>query len=136
MKIDKLIDNKSQVLYDGFCAELNQEFNIIIGEENIAFKISDLINNSFKNIKDFLSKNDLEIILEKGEIKNNVPEYIKRFISENEYTDLIKNANYYKSESHLALNYFVKNDLLLLFTYGEKQPSRWILILENVWKIK
>ncbi|WP_126651689.1 hypothetical protein [Chryseobacterium aureum] len=136
MKIDKLIDNKSQVLYDGICAELNHEFNIILGEENITFKISDLINNSFKNIEDFLSKNDLEIIVEKGEIKNNIPGYIKRLISENEYADLMKNANYYKSESHLGLNYLMKNNLLLLFTYGEKQPSRWILILENVWKIQ
>lgn len=137
MKIDKLISNKPQVLYDDIYMDEDQEFNLIIEEEkNIKFKISDLINNSFKSIEDFLSKTDLSTIVEKGEIKNNVPEYIKRLISENEYADLMKNVKYYKSESHLGLNYLIKNNLLLLFTYGEKQPSRWMLILENVWKLK
>lgn len=133
MRINQFISNKSEILYDSIAMDEDKEYKVLIGNENLFFKVSEIMNNDFKKIIQKFNDNDFKEIVEKGGLKNEVPSYFRKFLSEKDYQGL--DTNYYKSENHLGLRYLIKKDYLLIFTFGEKQPSRWILVLEGIWKI-
>ncbi|WP_144280849.1 hypothetical protein [Chryseobacterium echinoideorum] len=136
MKVYKLISNKSNVLYDGIAENIAENYKVTIGKDEIIFNVSELERNKFKNIKTMLSDEDFNTIVEFGEFKNNIPDYIKNYLSKDDYEKVKNTSDYYRAENHLSLNYLIKDNYLLLFTYGEKQPSRWIIVLEGIWEIK
>jgi hypothetical protein len=134
MKIARFIQNNTQILYDGLYPDLRKEFNVSIDDLEITFTISEIEDNSFQNLK--FQEEDLKIIVKEGCLKNSPPDYYLNFMSKEEFENVKLNTQYYLSEHHLGLNYLIKDNFLLLFTYGEKQPLRWILILEGIWKLK
>lgn len=135
MKIRNNIKNKSELLYDGLMSGIDKIYQVEAINKIITFNICDLEKNYFQDLLQNLNKTDMNRIIEEGEIKNTTPDYFLDFMSKEEYEKLLPTMQYYRSESHLGLNYLIKNNLLLLFTLGEKQPSRWILILEGIWLI-
>ena len=133
MKIKNNIKNKSELLYDGLISGIDKNYQLEFNNNVITFKISDVEKNYFQDLLQCLNKTDVNRIIQEGEIKNSIPDYFLNFMPKDEYDKLLTTMQYYKSENHLGLNYLLNDNFLLLFTLGEKQPSRWVLILEGVW---
>lgn len=54
-------------------------------------------------------------------------------VRENEFK--VKNSfmEKYRSEEELEVHYFIKDDMLYLFSYGEFQLGRYMLFLESIY---
>jgi hypothetical protein len=135
MKLMKSISNKPDILYDGLQDGIAKDYQLKIDDREILFNIPEILDGNFQDLFKNMSESDAKKIIAENGLINDLPEYYIRIMSKEEYSKLSQTANYHKSEYHLQLNYLIRNDYLMLFTYGEKQPSRWILILEGVWQI-
>lgn len=135
MKLGKNISNKPTLLYDGLFSKINNEYKITVHNGILPFNLMDVSKNSLQNLFQNLSEEDKKRVIKEGQLKNELPSYYKNFITEEEYNKLALTAPYFKSEMHLSLNYLIKENFLILFTYGEKQPSRWILVVEGIWEV-
>lgn len=101
------------VLFDGTQKELyTKEFKIETETDNLSFTVE-----SFS--KNYLSNFD----------KNTV---LNEILKVGEYT---KVDDEYFTEEEMMLYYLEKNQYLLILSYGEFQPSRFVVNLESVWKI-
>lgn len=114
----------SKRLFDGLEKDfLDKTFVIEVPGLGIVYFKDEEFNTyqgiDFQEIKENLNKQSFKLLLETGEFK----------------IGSSSDLGYYKTEEHLPLEYFIKNGYLFVFTFGEKQPSRWILVLDGIWKI-
>ncbi|GEM56357.1 hypothetical protein B0A58_00245 [Flavobacterium branchiophilum NBRC 15030 = ATCC 35035] len=82
-----------------------------INNEN--FKISDFYNNPLRDIEKIINKTDFDLIIKEGKFK-------------------LKNSfiKTYLSQEGLEVYYLIKNDNIYLFSFGEFQPTRYMLFFE------
>jgi hypothetical protein len=123
MKI-KNIESKSKILFGGLFKNIPPDyFEININFEKIRINSKIFIKNELKNLK------DLSYLISSEEFN--------KIINEGKFKEMdIKSLGYYKSYQDMYLEYIALDNNLLVFTYGEKQPSLWIIILEGIWELK
>jgi len=111
-------------LYDGLEREfVNKQFKIEIDEKQITFsslEFSSYQGKYFKNLEKILDSKFFDTMIKEGGFKRRIP----------------ASLGYFSKEEHLSIEYFTRGGYIFVFTFGEKQPSRWILVLEGVWEIK
>lgn len=130
--LKKHLENK-KVLFDGvFTNEIYSPKSISLSSGKILnFSPKDFEGKKLKIFFTEISEEDKQRILSEGDISNTPPSYLSQYMKEDDLKSL--NYEYYSSEPHLNVEYLIKDNFLLLFTFGEKQPSRWVLVLEGVW---
>lgn len=113
----KRIANK-KYLYDGL--ENQELYATIFTENGLQFKLPEILDNNIKDLKNQIPTEDfLTIVKESG------------FQS----TENLISKDFYQSEEGLSLYYVIKENLLYIFSFGEKQPARYILNTESVWEL-
>ncbi|WP_149244345.1 hypothetical protein [Dyadobacter sp. 32] len=108
-------------LFDGIETNLkNVRFEIQVDQNKvIMFNSSDFCNylgKDFEFLREEMSDAIFYSIIQEFDFKLRNP----------------PSLGYYKTEQHLSLEYFVREHYLFIFTFGEKQPSRFILVLEGI----
>ena len=125
-----------KILYDGvFTDDLNSITRITVNSESeISFSPKDFKGNKFENLFSIFTSESINKIIHEEKFSNKPPEYLKKHLSEMDFNSL--KYNYYRFEDNLGLEYFIQNNFLFVFTFGEKQPYQWILVLEGIWEIE
>jgi len=118
------IESNSKVIFGGLFGEINKEnFKIQDEEEIVNISPHIFLGNELKNL------NELKLILSKHQFD--------RIISEGEFKVMdVKSLGYYKSYKDLYCEYIIIGNKIYIFSFGEKQPSLWFIILEGIWKIE
>lgn len=106
----KLFDGTQDVFAASGC-EVNIEGNAFL------IKLSDFYDNNFEYLEKEINQLDFHKILEQ--------EYFiqKSILSET-----------YSSEENLKVYFLIKDDWIILLSFGEYQLNRYRLFLESVWK--
>ena len=118
-KIKSLNLNRKVCLYDGFEPDdYQQEFHLADEYANINFTLSEIINQPFKNLRNVLDSENYDHLAALQQLKNPNTEW-ETFVGSND----------------LSLYYFVRGDKLILVSFGEFQPARYMVYLESVWQI-
>lgn len=114
----KKIKYTRKKLADGFEENvLKQKFNIQVNGKNLEFELKKFYNNSFNELnRDFETK--------------------KIEIAENEKFIINEFDGSFQSPEKLELLYELKENLIFIFSYGEFQPTRYILYLEGIYSLK
>ncbi|WP_434778579.1 hypothetical protein [Neisseria sp. Ec49-e6-T10] len=69
--------------------------------------------------------------------------YLEEKIGENEFAELISHESFvketvlfdvYKSQQGLEVYFCIKDGYIILLSYGEFQPNRYMLFLESIWE--
>ena len=115
------LENK-KILYDGL--ETEELYKTTFQVNNIIFKISDFKDNSVDQLRDIISNDDFRQI---EEFFNSNSEFLKYF------KDYKFDKIPLKSEENLSIYYLLQEDKIYLFSFGEKQPGRYMLFLEGIW---
>jgi len=87
-------------------------------EAGMAIKFHDFAGNTFEDLRSIISEADFENIVQTG-----------GFTADNGFLKL------YKGSDSLRLYFFKKAGVIVVFAYGEFQPTRYKLYLEGVWKL-
>lgn len=114
----KKLNYITKKLYDGLedsC--LTEKFTISIESKNYSVNLKEFYNNSF---------NDLDEII--GLIEFNTIVVNEKFVR-NDF-----DRKFYSTEN-LELLYLQKEDYLIIFSYGEIQPARYLLTVECIYSI-
>lgn len=100
------------LLFDGDEAgAVHKTFNLPAG----GIKFSDFANNNFEDLRKVLTPDDFKTIIKTGGFNTG------GFL------------NLYQGSERLRLYYAKKGDTIIVFAYGEFQPTRYKLYLEGVW---
>jgi hypothetical protein len=89
-----------------------------IVETGGAIKFNDFANNTFEGLLNAIGKDDFDAVLKTG-----------GFTPDNGFLKL------YKGSDGLRLYFSKKGNTVVVFAYGEFQPTRYKLYLEGIWKI-
>jgi hypothetical protein len=101
------------LLFDGDEAEaVHKSFNLPVGD----IKFSDFANNNFEDLRKVITPDDFKTIVKTGGFNA-------------DFLDL------YKGSERLRLYYTKKGNTILVFAYGEFQPTRYKLYIEGVWEL-
>ena len=119
----RALENK-KILYDGL--ETEELYKTTFQVNNIIFKISDFKDNSMDKLKNIISNDDFRQI---AELYNSNSEFLKYF-KDYKFDKIIL-----KSEENLLIYYLSRQDKIYLFSFGEKQPGRYMLFLESIWTL-
>ncbi|RKR11594.1 hypothetical protein C8C83_3334 [Flavobacterium sp. 90] len=113
-------NNKREKLFDGFESDIiHQTFEIAYANKKIKFKVTDFIDNSLKDLLNYINESELNQILSDLNLSK-----VDSFIPK------------YKSVDNLDMYFCVKEDVLFLFSYGEMQPMRYVMFLEGIYNLK
>ena len=115
------LENK-KILYDGL--ETEELYKTTFQVNNIIFKISDFKDNSVDQLRDIISNDDFRQI---EEFCNSNSEFLK-YVKDYKFDKIPL-----KSEENLSIYYLLQEDKIYLFSFGEKQPGRYMLFLEGIW---
>ncbi|SEO25125.1 hypothetical protein SAMN05192574_106271 [Mucilaginibacter gossypiicola] len=102
------------LLFDGDEADaVHKTFNLPAGD----IKFSDFANNNFEDLQKILTPDDFKVIVKTAGFSTG------GFL------------NLYQGSERLRLYYAKKGDTIIVFAYGEFQPTRYKLYLEGVWAL-
>jgi hypothetical protein len=122
-----------QLLYDGLESQqlYDDEIFTIHGSK---FTLSKILGNNILELKTLISNHDfLQLIAESEFQTNENSEFRKAF---KDLPHVFDDSEFYLSKDDgLALYYAITDNLLYLFSYGEKQPARYMLYSEGVWEL-
>lgn len=107
------IDRKK--IYDGTDDKLP---TLIFQVKNINFRLSDFYNNPLRDLQSNLNSFDFEHIVNSANFSKKGALIVNYFSIEN-----------------LEVYYCVKDSYLYIFSFGEYQPSRYMLFLESIWEL-
>lgn len=115
--ITKYIKVKSLVL-DGSESEILNRSIIPDTGINIGgtIQFNDFANNGFEDLRHIIGNDDFESIVKTG-----------GFTSDGGFLNL------YKGIDNLRLYFCKRGDVIIVFAYGEFQPTRYKLYLEGIW---
>ena len=123
----KIIEKNRRELYDGL--ESEELYNKVLTK---GIELKDILNNNFSNLKEKLNSEDFKIIMDLIKTKPSKDTLFYKFFPNKAKDD----TNYYSLEG-LSLYYSIANDNILeIFSFGELQPSRYILYNEGIFKIE
>lgn len=123
----KIIEKNRRELYDGL--ESEELYKKILVKD---IELKDILNNNFSNLKEKLNSEDFKIIVDLIKTKPSKDTLFYKFSPDKAKDD----TNYYSLEG-LSLYYSITNDNILeIFSFGELQPSRYILYNEGIFKIE
>lgn len=123
----KIIEKNRRELYDGL--ESEELYNKVLTK---GIELKDILNNNFSNLKEKLNSEDFKIIMDLIKTKPSKDTLFCKFFPNKAKDD----TNYYSLEG-LSLYYSIANDNILeIFSFGELQPSRYILYNEGIFKIE
>lgn len=130
----RILKNKTVVnsrLYDSDnYNELYTQKNIQLSDGRIlSFTPNDADFKYLKFLFNQLELSDKERIIKEGRFSNKQPAYLK---TENDVNTL--HVDYYGTETLMGLKYSIIENYLVVITMGEKQPGRWIIVVEGVWE--
>ena len=118
----KLLENK-KILYDGL--ENQELYTKTFDVKNNNFKLSKILINKIEHLKKQIPKEDFLEIVKELEFQTIVnSDFVKYFKDLNLVEEL------YQSKDGLSIYYIIKENQLYIFSFGEKQPGRYILYLE------
>jgi hypothetical protein len=83
-----------------------------------AISFNDFANNNFEDLRGLIGQADFAAILKTGD-----------FAADEGFLNL------YKGSSGLRLYFCKRDNLLIVFAYGEFQPTRYLLYLEGSWTL-
>ncbi len=111
-------NTKREKLFDGFESDIiHQPFEIEYLNKKVNIKITDFIDNSLEDLLNYINESDLNQIVSDLNLRK-----VDFFIPK------------YKSVDNLDMYFCVKEDLILLFSYGEMQPMRYVMFLEGIYQ--
>lgn len=119
-KIISLNLNRKFCLYDGFEPDdYYQEFQLPDEYSNLSFTLSEIITQPFKNLRNLVDAETYDQLAALQKLKNPNTEW-EIFVGDND----------------LSLYYLIRENKLILISFGEFQPARYICYLESVWEIE
>ncbi|MEN0057123.1 MAG: hypothetical protein AAGC65_25825, partial [Mucilaginibacter sp.] len=89
-----------------------------VAEIGESIKFSDFAGNGFEDLQTAIGKENFDAILKTGD-----------------FTPDSGFLNLHKGSDGLRLYFSKKGNTILVFAYGEFQPTRYKLYLEGIWKI-
>ncbi|MDN4028416.1 immunity protein Tsi6 family protein [Chryseobacterium gambrini] len=101
-----------QLLFDG---DERQCVNKVFEVNRQKIKLIDFYNHPLKDLKKQTDRESFDLMVEENSFKQ-INNFIEKYIS----------------EKRLEIYYLKKNDLIYLFSYGEYQPGRYMLFLEDI----
>ncbi|MDN3547482.1 hypothetical protein [Mucilaginibacter aquaedulcis] len=110
----------NSLLFDGNESEIIDRYFVPDTEiaTGVAIKFNDFARNAFEDLRAIIGDADFETIIQTG-----------GFTTDNGFLKL------YKGSEGLRLYFCKKGNTIMVFAYGEFQPTRYKLYLEGVWKI-
>jgi len=116
----KLIHKNRQYLFDGFEEDIHNDYPYRIQrkESSRVINILDILKNRFEDLTNLIDEKQFTQIVTELQLEN---------------YDSISVSYYIKN---LNLFYLIDENELFIFSYGEKQPARYQLILEAIYSIK
>lgn len=134
MRLVRKHEVNEPILYDGRYSEdlYSPKYLTLDSGERIMFSPNELKGNKLENLFKELDKVDKRKILAEGHISNNAPDYLRAYMGKEQFDAL--EYDYYGSEHHISIEYLKIDRFLLLLSFGEKQPGRWVLKLEDIWE--
>lgn len=119
MKINPFDLSKKLHIYDGFEPDdYSQQISLLENNSDIKFTFSEVVNQPFKNLKEILNSESFQQLAELQKIKNPNTEW-----------------EHFVGSEDLSLYYFIREDKLILVSFGEFQPARYKVHLEGIWQI-
>lgn len=105
------------LLFDGPESDIiNKYFDPGAGINIGTIQFDDFVNNNFEDLRQIIGDGDFESIVKTG-----------GFIPDGGFLNLYKNSD------NLRLYFCKKNNVIIVFAYGEFQPARYLLYLEGTW---
>ena len=134
----KILNNKKVAinrLYDSddYTGQFTQKDIQLADGKIISFAPNDSDFKSLKTLLNKLESSDKERIIREGSFSNRPPEYYRALMDKNEFDNL--ELDYYGTETLMGLIYSIIDNHLVVITMGEKQPGRWIVVVEGVWEV-
>ena len=117
--ISKHIKAKS-LIFDGPESKILNKIFDLSREAAVStpIKFDDFANNNFEDLQQVINNDDFKLIVKTG-----------GFVPDGGFLNL------YKGSNDLRLYYYKKNNTIVVFAYGEFQPTRYMLYLEGIWTI-
>lgn len=106
-----------ETLYDGI--ENQELYSTIFSSNNYSFKLPEILDNKIGDLKHTVSNEDfVQMASESGWQPIQFLDFEESYIS---YMGLF-------------LYYVINGNLLHVYSFGERQPGRYVLTLEGVWE--
>ena len=119
-KITFLNLDRKICLYDGFEPDnYQQEFQLSEEFGSLRFTLTEILDQPFKNLGKILDSETFKQFAAAQKLKN----------QNTEWETFVGNGD-------LSLYYFIRGNKLILVSFGEFQPMRYMIYLESVWQIK
>ncbi len=120
----KLTETK-KTLYDGL--ETQELYDNTFNVNDHTFKLSAILDNKIVRLKELIPREDFSEIVKGLKFQTNENSDFKKDFKDFDF------GEFYKSDDGLAVYFTIKSDQLYIFSFGEKQPARYILCLEAVY---
>lgn len=119
MKLIPFDLRKKLHIFDGFEPD-DYSMKIPLSEKypNLEFTFSEIIDQPFKNLQNILNQESFQQLAALQKIKNPNTEW-----------------EHFVGSEDLSLYYFIREDKLVLVSFGEFQPARYKVHLEGIWQI-
>ncbi|MGX7666024.1 hypothetical protein [Flavobacterium pedocola] len=120
-----LLENK-KLLYDGL--ENDELYTGIFNVNNHNFTLSEITIQEIAGLKKHISEEDFSKITQELKLQTiENSEFAKHF------KDLPFFEDFYRSNDGLSVYFLMKENHLYIFSFGEKQPARYILNVEAIY---
>jgi hypothetical protein len=114
---NEVIVMQREKLFDGFEEDIaHQSFEMSNGSITYIIQFSDIIHAPLKDLSAKISRSCFDRLLQHFSLQGK--------------TSLLGE---YKSEESLTIYYVIRDDTVILFSFGEYQPARYMLYLEGFW---
>lgn len=111
----QVIERINQKIFDGSEQDCSKQIFNVYGKE---IRLSNFYNTPFRQLKKEIGAADFDYIIQRENLK-----------LEASICDI------YKTSDDLEVYFFLYKHYIYIFSFGEYQPSRFILKIESLWKI-
>lgn len=133
IRLLKRIVSSKRVLYDGSSYREAAESNKIelpkVGVLTLPISISE---NNIERFLQNLRSHDQQRLINDEKLSNKPPNYLREHLGDRFET--LKYDYHYLGDT-LPVGFVLKDGFVVLYCFGETQPSRWILAITSMWEI-
>jgi hypothetical protein len=112
-----------KLIHDGSDTEIYDL--ALVSDGKFIMKLKGILNNNFSDIKKTLNEDQINHIIQESDFNDTT--FAKYFNQEFDQRLV--------SDEELDLYFYKTSDKIYVFSFGEKQPSRYLLYLEGVWEL-